>query len=879
MVSDVAHDVTLDLSRARDTSATTFPSQTTLSFTLASDDAGRLATWLDLLAPRVHTITCNGIDVEPATFDGARIHLDASDGLVVGANVVEVVADCAYSRTGEGMHRFTDPVDGRTYLYTQYEPADARRVFATFEQPNLKGPFTFHVIAPPDWEVRSNTAGAATAVDDDTVRWDFAPTLPIATYITTVLAGPYHVVEDRWAGTARDATPLTIPLAVLCRQSLASSLDADEVVAITRQGLDFFHAVFDIAYPFDRYDQAFVPEYNLGAMENPGLVTLTESYLFQSAVTDAEREGRAATILHEMAHMWFGDLVTMQWWDDLWLKESFADYMGTLATAEATRFSTAWTTFATSDKARASRADQLPTTHPIVADITDLEAAKLNFDGITYSKGASVLRQLVAWVGRDAFLAGANDYFDRHAWGSTTLDDFLVALEATSGRDLRAWSTVWLETAGVSEVTVEVDVATDEPTNTTSGGVASTEPTVTSARLVQDGVDPTTGRAVTRPHRIAVGAYDLVDDHLVRSVRAEVDLTATSVMLDDLVGRPRPALLLPNDDDLTYAKVVLDAHSTATLRTHLSTLDDSLTRAVAWSGLWHATRDARLPAADFLECVAVHGPAEQHPGILANLHGQVRRAVGHFLPASHRVAAARRLHDVAVATARSTAAGSDRQLAWTRLAITLAGDRTQWLRRLLDGVDVPPGLDVDSDLRWAAWVEIAAAGHADLADLDAELGRRDTARTRRQHATARAARPTDAAKDWAWAQLVERRDLASESVAALVAGWGRADQRELTARFADDYVDGLTDLWTDHSIAIARRLVVGLFPPARDAITGLAATDHPTVRAVTAWLDTHDHAPASLRRLVIEQRDHLVRSLRAQAAAVPGADRQREQAR
>ncbi len=853
-ITDVAHDVTLDLSRAPDASTSTFPSRSRVSFTIAAGASTPPATWLDLLAPAVDAITVNGQSVDPDdVFDGARITLTAADGLRLGTNNVEVEAQCDYSHTGEGMHRFTDPVDGRTYLYTQYEPADARRVFATFEQPSLKGPFTFHVVAPHDWEVRSNTAGTTTRIDPATARWDFAPTLPIATYITTVLAGPYHVVEDHWHGTASDGTEMDVPLAVLCRQALRASLDADEVVAITKQGLDFFHSVFDLAYPFGRYDQAFVPEYNLGAMENPGLVTLTESYLFQSAVTDAERERRASTILHEMAHMWFGDLVTMQWWDDLWLKESFADFMGTLGIAEATRFTDAWTTFATSDKARAARQDQLPTTHPIVADITDLEAAKLNFDGITYSKGASVLKQLVAWVGRDAFMVGANDYFRRHAWGTTTLDDFLVALESTSGRDLRAWSRVWLETAGVSEVRVEVDVA-------------GPQSPVTAARLAQAGRDPATELAVLRPHRISVGGYDVRDGGLVRTVHTTVDLADGEIALDGLVGRPRPDLILPNDDDLTYAKVVLDPASLDAVRSHLSTIEDSLARAVVWSALWDATRDAHMPAAAFLDTVSRHGPSETHPGIIANLHGQARRGIQYFLPASRRSEFTRQLHTTAVEAAHAAASGSDRQLAWTRLAISLAGDRTEWLEALLDGRGVPKGLVLDADLRWAVWVELAASGRADRAQLDTELARKDTARTRRQHAMARAATPSVEAKDWAYNQLVTRRDLASESVAALAAGWGRADQRELTARFAAAYIDGLSDIWATHSIAIARRLVVVLFPPARDAIEGVAATDHPTVAAVDDWLDGHADDPASLRRLVIEQRDHLVRSLRAQDA-------------
>ncbi len=856
-VAMVDQRVALDLSGAPDSGQATFRSTSTVRFTTTDD-----STWLDLLAPRLHEVSVNGTTLDPAArHDGARLHLTdlVADGTTV--NEVVVVADCAYSRSGEGMHRFVDPVDDATYLYTQCEPADARRVFACFEQPDLRTPFSFDVTAPSGWQVRSNSTGTPTAGDDGTTRWDFAPTRPIATYITCVVAGPYHAVTDHWSGTARDGTAIDVPLALLCRASLADALDADEILTITKQGLAFFHEVFDQPYPFGRYDQAFVPEYNLGAMENPGLVTHTESFVFQSAVTDAERASRASTILHEMAHMWFGDLVTMAWWDDLWLKESFADYMGTLASAEATRFADAWTSFAQGRKAWAYRADQLPTTHPIVADITDLEAAKLNFDGITYAKGASVLKQLVAWVGRDAFFAGANRYFADHAWANTTLEDFLVALESTSGRDLRAWSRDWLETAGTSTLHVEVDDDLDADAATGAGAV------VTGARLVQDAIDPATGRAITRPHRVAVGGYDLVDGALVRTVRTEVDLRGRSVDLADLVGRARPALLVANDDDLTYAKVVLDERSLTAVRGSLGSLAEALPRALVWSALWNATRDARLPAEDFVDVVARHGPAETHPGVLAALHAQVRSAIAHHAPASLRAGLTDRMWEVGAAAASSAPAGSDRQLAWLRLAVSTGGGQPDWLRGLLVGRSVPVGVTFDTDLRWSTWIELAACDQADDDALAAELAREDRAQTRRFHRTARAARPTDAAKDQAWVAVATVDDLPNEVVDAVLAGWGRSDQRHLTARFEDAYLGHLVDWWATRTIESARRIVRGLFPPARDAAVGDDPADHPTVVAVDGWLADHAHAPPALRRLVVEGRDDLVRSLTSQSAA------------
>ena len=864
-------DVTLDLSTAPDPDATTFTSTTTTRFRSTRKD-----TWLDLVAPEVHAVVVNGRHVDPSdVFDGARIRLADLATDPDDVNEVEVVAACAFSTSGEGMHRFVDPVDDATYLYTQYEPADARRVFATFEQPDLKAPVTFHVVAPSDWVVRANTVGTPTAVTPATVRWDFASTPPISTYITCVVAGPWHVVTDHWSGTATDGTAVEVPLALLCRASIADALDPDEVFEVTRQGLTFFHTVFDIPYPFGTYDQAFVPEYNLGAMENPGLVTLTEAYVFQSVVTDAERATRATTILHEMAHMWFGDLVTMQWWDDLWLKESFADYMGALATAEATRFTDAWTAFANRRKAGAYRADQLPTTHPVVADIQDLEAAKLNFDGITYAKGASALKQLVAWVGRDAFFAGVNRYFADHAWSTTTLDDFLAALEAASGRDLRAWSRAWLETAGVARLHVELEVGPPDPVHVVPADPAAAHPDpvpnagqlVTEARIVQQGTDPTTGQPVVRPHRVAVGTWDMVDGRLVRSGRTTLDLVASSAALSDLAGRPRPALVLPNDDDLTYAKTVLDTTSLEAVRQALSTIPDPLPRALVWSALWNATRDAVLPAADFLAVLVRHGPAEEHPGVLATLHGQARRALASYLPASDRTTYIERLWRASVAATRTAVPGSDRQLAWLRLAISLGGDHGAWLRGLLDGVDVPPGVVVDTRLRWATMIELAARDEVDPDAVDRELGREDSARTRRWRATARAARPSDEAKDWAWHEVADGDHHPNAMVDAIFAGWGRAGQRDLTARFETPYLAHLETWWAERSIEMARRLVRGLFPPARDAIPGGTAATHPTVMAVDGWLAAHPAAPAALRRLVVEERDQLVRSLTAQATS------------
>uniref|UniRef100_UPI003B67471D aminopeptidase N n=1 Tax=Rhodococcus sp. O3 TaxID=3404919 RepID=UPI003B67471D len=585
-----AYRVQLDLRDAPDPATSGFATTTTIEFTSTSSE-----TWLDFLGPSVESVTVNGVPVAVA-YDGARIALSG----LAEDNVVTVAATGEYSRSGEGLHRFVDPADGQTYLYTQYEPADARRVFACFEQPDLKAPFTFDVSAPERWQVVSNQAVAHRNSVPGGQRVVFAPTPPMSTYITAVVAGPYHLVESSWS---RD--DLAVDLGVLCRASLAQYLDADAIVEITRQGLDFFAEHFGYPYPWGKYDQVFVPEYNLGAMENPGCVTFTESYVFRGAATAAQYQGRANTILHEMAHMWFGDLVTMKWWDDLWLKESFADYMGSLVSAEATEFTDAWVAFANRRKAWAYLQDQLPTTHPVVADIVDLEAAKLNFDGITYAKGASVLKQLVAYVGRDAFFEGARRYFRAHAFGNTTLDDLLTELSATSGRDLTGWARAWLQTTGVSTLTLE-------PAG--SGGF----------EIVQS--DP-------RPHRLAVGQYDFDESgNLVRRYRIEVDLEQRRTRVD-LADAP---LTLLNDDDLTYAKIRLDARSLATVEESLERITDPLARGLVWSALWNATRDAELLATRYVAMAQRFAPAESNLALLAAVQTNVATAIEHYLPEAAR---------------------------------------------------------------------------------------------------------------------------------------------------------------------------------------------------------------------------------------------------
>ncbi len=678
LLSVDAYEVSLDLRSAlgehTGDGPRTFRSVTTIRFRCAEPGA---ATFADLIAPSVTAVSLNGRDLDPgAVFDGSRIQLED----LAAENELVVDAQCAYSRTGEGMHRFVDPEDGEVYLYTQYEPADARRVFANFEQPDLKAPFRFEVRAPEGWTAWSNGAGELT----DGV-WRFAETRPISTYITAVVAGPYHYVTDSYSRELPDGTRLEIPLGAMCRKGLAPYFDADDVFLITKQGLDFFHENFDYPYPFGKYDQAFVPEYNLGAMENPGMVTFREEYIYRGKVTRTSYERRATTILHEMAHMWFGDLVTMEWWDDLWLKESFADFMGTFSLVEATRFTDGWISFANMRKSWAYRADQLPSTHPVTADIRDLEDAKLNFDGITYAKGASVLKQLVAYVGRDAFLEGARRYFKRHAYGNTRLGDLLSVLGETSGRDMTSWAKAWLQTAGVNSLTPQVLLDADGR--------------VEELAVVQEAAE---SHPTLRPHRVAIGLYRVEGGELVRYARAEADVSGARTVIGDLAGADAPDLVLVNDDDLTYCKARFDETSLATLREHLGSLTDPLARALCWSALWNMTRDALLPAREFVALVVRFAGVETEIGVLQMLHAWAHTALVRYAAPAWRPEGERLLAEGALRELRAAAAGGEHQLAWARFLASVASGEGEFalLRGLLDGTEKIDGLEIDQELRW-----------------------------------------------------------------------------------------------------------------------------------------------------------------------------------
>ncbi|MCZ9884812.1 aminopeptidase N [Arthrobacter sp. B2a2-09] len=850
LINTHSYDVSLDVREAADVGVPGYTSRSVINF---SAEPGS-STFLDFIHGGVHSVFLNGKGLDVAeVVDGDRIRLNN----LQAENQVTVTGTALYSRSGEGMHRFVDPADGQCYLYTQYEPADARRVFANFEQPDLKAEFTFHVMAPSLWQVASNGSEVARtqlSSDPATSRWDFATTKRMSTYITTVLAGPYFRATDHWSKTLDDGSSLEVPLALYCRASMQESFDAAELFRLTKNGLDFFNDLFDYPYPWGKYDQAFVPEYNLGAMENPGLVTFTEKYVFTSRATDAQYQARANTLMHEMAHMWFGDLVTMTWWDDLWLKESFADYMGTLGVDKATDWDSAWVNFANKRKSWAYLQDQLPTTHPIVADIPDLEAAKQNFDGITYAKGASVLKQLVAYVGFEAFIAGSRRYFRDHEYGNTSLADLLEALGTASGRDLGTWARQWLQTSGISTIAAEISGSDDA---------------MEAVTLHQDSVDPITGKQEHRPHRLRIGLYNFDDGgQLLRTEGIELDVDGADTTVGALAGRPRPALLLVNDEDLSYAKVRLDAGSEATVRSSLDRFSDPMARALCWTALWDSARDAVTPAALYVAAVERFAPAESGIGVLLNVLGNAVTAVERYVPAPQRNEVRESLMASSAMQLRASEPGSDQQLAWARTLAELSrhdGAYVEFLRGILSGSVTVDGLTVDADLRWSLWQALAANGAAALSELDAELALDHTAAGREGHALAAAARPDAAVKTAAWHAAVNDAELSNEILSATIAGFSLAPSGLLDG-FTEPYFDCLEDIWQSRSIEIAGRIVRGLFPSAQDLPAGMAPEDHPVLRRTDDWLAAHTAAPRALRRIVIEQRSHLFRALTAQSA-------------
>ncbi|GHG93352.1 aminopeptidase N [Streptomyces lanatus] len=831
-----SYEIDLDLSGAQE--GGTYRSVTTVRFDVIENGAD---SFIDLVAPTVHEVTLNGDPLDPSeVFKDSRIALP---GLLQGRNVLRVVADCAYTNTGEGLHRFVDPVDQQAYLYTQFEVPDARRVFAAFEQPDLKGTFQFTVKAPEGWTVISNSP---TPEPKDNV-WSFEPTPRISTYITALIVGPYHSVHSVYEKDGQ-----SVPLGIYCRPSLAEFLDSDAIFEVTRQGFDWFQEKFDYAYPFKKYDQLFVPEFNAGAMENAGAVTIRDQYVFRSKVTDAAYMGRAETILHELAHMWFGDLVTMEWWNDLWLNESFATYTSVACQAYApgSRWPHAWTSFANQTKTWAYRQDQLPSTHPIMAEIRDLDDVLVNFDGITYAKGASVLKQLVAYVGRDEFFKGVQAYFKAHAFGNTRLSDLLGALEKTSGRDLANWSKLWLQTAGINILRPEIE--TDADGVITSFAIRQEAPALPAGAK---------GEPTLRPHRIAVGLYNLDEESgkLLRDERLELDVDGELTAVPMLTGERRPDVILLNDDDLSYAKVRLDEQSLAFVTEHLGDFEASLPRALSWASSWDMTRDAELATRDYVSLVLSGIGKESDIGVVQSLHRQVKLAIELYAAPTAREALLTRWTDATLAHLRAAEPGGDHQLAWARAfaAAARTPEQLDLLESLLDGSHSIEGLAVDTELRWAFVQRLAAVGRFDETEIAGEYDRDRTAAGERHAATARAARPTAEAKAEAWASVIDSDKLPNALQEAVITGFVQTDQRELLAPYTDKFFEVVKGIWDARSHEIAQQIAIGLYPALQVSEETLTKTD--------TWLSSAE-PNAALRRLVSESRAGVERALRAQEA-------------
>jgi aminopeptidase N len=812
----------------------TFRSVTTVTF----DALPGADTVIDLAAGTVRGATLNGDDLDVSAYD-------ESTGIALTGlaehNVLVVDADCRYSNTGEGLHRFVDPVDSEVYLYSQFETADAKRMFACFDQPDLKATFDVSVTAPPHWQVVSNGA-TVSAVDG---VHTFATTPKMSTYLVALIAGPYA----RWDDVYRDEHG-EIPLGLFCRATLAEFMDAERLFTQTKQGFGFYHKNFGVPYAFGKYDQLFVPEFNAGAMENAGAVTFLEDYVFRSKVTRASYERRAETVLHEMAHMWFGDLVTMQWWDDLWLNESFATFASVLCQAEATEFTTAWTTFANSEKSWAYRQDQLPSTHPVAADIPDLAAVEVNFDGITYAKGASVLKQLVAYVGLEHFLSGLRDYFESHAFGNATFGDLLGALEKASGRDLSDWGQQWLKTTGLNTLRADFDV--------------DAEGKFTRFAVTQSGAAP--GAGETRTHRLAIGIYD--DDgsgKLKRSHREELDVSGASTDVAALVGVSAGRLVLVNDDDLTYCSLRLDPGSLDTALGRIADIDEPLPRTLVWSAAWEMTRDAELRARDFVSLVSGGIQAESEVGVAQRLLLQAQTALGSYAdPDWAESEGWPAFADRLLELARGAAGGSDHQLAFVNALCTslLSPQQVSVLTDLLehDPADLGlKGLTVDTDLRWRIVTALAAAGVLDADGtqtpfIDAEVKRDPTAAGKRNGAQAATARPQAAVKEKAWTSATEDDTLANITTRSIISGFAQPGQGQLLQPFGARYFAAIAGIWERRSSEVAQTVVVGLYPSWDVSDEGIAAAD--------AFL-ADPGLPAALRRLVLEGRAGIERSLRA----------------
>lgn len=799
------------------------------------------ATFADLVADQVYSIKLNGQELSPAeVYQDYRIRLEN----LAATNVLEVEADCLYMNTGEGMHRSVDPADGEVYLYTQFEVPDARRVYTTFEQPDLKATFQFTVTAPVGWEVFANTPTPVPTVERERATFVFPESEVMSTYITAICAGPYVGVTDE----VQSIDGRIIPLGAYCRKSLLDHLEAEDLFRVTKQGFAFFEQAFGVPYPFSKYDQVFAPEYNFGAMENAGLVTFRDQYLPRSKPTAADLESRTTTTLHELAHMWFGDLVTMKWWDDLWLNESFAEYMSYLATAEATQWKDAWLTFVTR-KEWGMAQDQKPTTHPIVAEVRDLDDVEGNFDGITYAKGGAVLRQLVEYVGRENFFQGLNRYFHKYSHSNATLADLLAELEATSGRDLAAWSKVWLEEAGVTLLRPEVKV--DAAGNLESLAVLQEE---------------FTKGASLKPHHLQVSGYSRDPQNpqaMVTAFSVDVDVVGARTEVPGVGGLARPDLILVNDHDLTYAKVRMDEVSLQTATSMISAISDPLTRKTIVSAAWDMTRDGEMSASQFiqlaLEAVECETNAATVQGILKNVH----EAATAFTAPVHRRERLEAVADSLEQLVRAATPGSDLQkiLVENLCVRAISAAHFDFLQAIYEGSSPLPGLEVNPDLKWQLLIALVRSGRLGEAQISALEAEDPTLTGAQRAARARASIDDDQVRETTWQAITRDTSIPNDTRWQMALGfWAHVNAKpEAYAKFTERFFADLARLWSDFTYQIASRLVGRIEP---SILAGYVTENIPQL--TRQWLDEHTDQPDALRRLILESESDQLRMLNAQ---------------
>ncbi len=827
IVKAESYRIDLDLT----TGAENFRVKTTIKFAGLKPGA---TTYIDCVGSKVHSAKLNGVDFDPK-FDGETIYLPP----LAAENVLEIEHDGIYSNSGEGLHRFVDPADNEGYLYTQFETGDARRMYACFDQPDQKATFTISTITPKHWEVISNYGIESTKeLDGDRKFIQFAQSQVISTYVTAIVAGAYMSVHDEYKGEK------TIPLGIYARKSFFKYVDAENIFEVTKQGFAYFEKTFGLAYPFGKYDQIAVAEYNWGAMENVGCVTFHEDVLiFRSKVTERNYVSRATTIHHEMAHMWFGDLVTMKWWEDLWLNESFAEWASYQSVSESTKYKEAWTEFNSLRKNWAYRVDQLTTTHPIATEMEDLDAVRTNFDGISYAKGASVLQQLVAHVGRDNFIKGLRLYFSKHAYGNTTLKDLIVELEAASGRDLTPWVSTWLRTAGVNTLRPVIAIEGD---------------TYKSIAIKQEVPTMPLGSKELRPHRLHVGLFDIQGNKLTRRTSVELDVAGELTEVSALAGQKVADLVLINDKDQTYAKLRFDERSIATMKSHLGNLDDSLARGLIWASLWDSCRDGELSTTDYITIALNALKTESDISIVSATLMQIDTALWSYANPANREALRLQVANAVEAMLDASQSGSDHQLAFARgfanFAVTPA--QLERIKSILGGS--VNGLVIDADIRWYLFISGVKRGVFGPAEIEAESAKDNTAHGKQYTAQAYAAIPTKEAKAKAF-KSVTTDNLSNTIHAYTCQGFNQSIHHEILANFVDDYFDAILKVWETKGFEIAETTATLMFPS--------WVISEETLAKAQNWLDvTGKDASNALRRSVTEGRDAMSRALKARLA-------------